>query len=1298
MQDVFTPYETGLTHLLRRLGKDHPRYTEALTLQSRLLENIVQARRYGDTETRRAERAQIIDTLNNLSLDVLGKSFNELCGLAQEAGVLAMASLAVRERGIDVGRDIIHSILITGDHNVLYMGRPPTYHAPFQAPPLPAYFVPRPDVSESLKAQLLADGATSGALVVSAIHGLGGIGKSTLAAALAHDSDVQARFPDGVLWATLGQQPEILSLLMDWIQALGDYGFRPTTVETATAHLRTLLHAKAALLVVDDAWNPAHARPFLVGGSRCRVLVTTREAVIAKAVGAALYDLDVMTPEQALALLAGRLGRDLAEAERERALELAQEVGYLPLALELAAAQVADGVPWDELLADLRAEVARLETLELPEAEEIVEERERKRLSLLASFYLSLRRLPEVRREAFAWLGVLPEDVTLTPAMMATVWRMEARRARDTLRYLRGKALLLPGVPLPDGTPTYRLHDLLHDLTRRLLVAPPEPARAGDLPGLGLTLEKAHALLLERYRARTREGSWHTLPDDGYIHAHLTWHMEKAGQVDEIHALLREETAEGRNGWYEARERLGQTAGYLADVARAWRLAEEEFAVHHSPSAIGFQCRYALITVSLNSLAKNVPPDLLAALVEEGMWTPAQGLAYARRVPYPWQRSDALARLAPHFPGLERERILGEALAEAQMIELEEWRASTLTGLASSLSVSQLREALTMARAIQNKWQRAKALAGLAPHLPGPERERALQEGMIAARAIRDEYRRADALTALIPHLPVLAQEQALREVLAIVWAIQDQYRRVRVWARLIPYLPDSKRGQVVRETLQAARAIQDRYQQAKALTELAPNLPEPEREQALQEALVAAQAIQDEFWRAAALAELAPYLPEPLLHKALEAARMIELKVGRATALAGLAPNLPEPEREQALREALKTVRVIGDEQSQEELIAALTPHLPNPEREQVLREALVAARLIEDAHRRSEALTKLIPHLLESEMEQALREALAAARAIQDGYGQAKSLAMLAPYLPKPFLGEALTVAKTIGEEHNRLEALVELVPFLSEPEREQALREALASAKAIQDKYWRATALGRLAFYLPEPEREHLLQESLEMARLVQNDYWQARALAELTPRLGELGYLEEALATVNAIKDECWRTEALARLVPWLAKAGHLKEALAATRAMEDEQWQAVALAGLAPYLPELLLWEAFTLAQELEDEYWRGWALAGLTPRMAELGYPEKALAVAQAIRGDPNRVEALARLAPHLTKLPIHILYPLWQKMLPHLARRTRKALLADLSALASVIVALGGSKAVIIAFHAVQDVGRWWP
>jgi hypothetical protein len=195
-----------------------------------------------------------------------------------------------------------------------YYGRLPT-GAPFQAPPLPPHFIPRPEISDALKARLLADETTTpGILVVSAIHGLGGIGKSVLAAALAHDPQVQARFPDGVLWATLGQEPDLLSLQSGWVQALGDYDFRPTTVEAASAHLCTLLHDKAALLVVDDVWDPEHALPFQTGSPRCQVLITTRRADVADEVGADLYQLDVMTPEQSLALLAARLGRALEDS------------------------------------------------------------------------------------------------------------------------------------------------------------------------------------------------------------------------------------------------------------------------------------------------------------------------------------------------------------------------------------------------------------------------------------------------------------------------------------------------------------------------------------------------------------------------------------------------------------------------------------------------------------------------------------------------------------------------------------------------------------------------------------------------------------------------------------------------------------------------------------------------------------------------------------------------------------------------------------------------------------------------
>ncbi|WP_026073089.1 caspase, EACC1-associated type [Nodosilinea nodulosa] len=431
--------------------------------------------------------------------------------------------------------------------------------APFQAPPLPSYFVDRPEYRTAIKANVLSQvGRTNpelftsaskpGTLVVSAIYGLGGIGKSVLAAAIAHDREVHAQFPDGIFWVTLGQTPDLLPLLSDWIQALGDYDYKPVTKEAASTHLQTQLYDKKALLIVDDVWNPEDAEYFRVGGAECCVLITTREAQIS---GAARYDLDVMTPNQSMKLMTQAMGEGLSEPEKTNAQALAREVGYLPLALELAAAQVEYGVTWAEILADLRAEVARLESLDRTGLERIDEAKRRKH-SLVASFNLSLQQLSEQQRGQFAWLGVVPEDVTITQKMAATLWQVSPRQAGAILRTFRAKALLLSGARQSDKKLGYRMHDLMHDRAQELLTSDSTPTEDGKLAGLGIALEVAHRRLLEAYRAQTRDGLWHTLPDDGYIYAHLTWHLEKADLADEVHALLQEANSDGRNGWYDA--------------------------------------------------------------------------------------------------------------------------------------------------------------------------------------------------------------------------------------------------------------------------------------------------------------------------------------------------------------------------------------------------------------------------------------------------------------------------------------------------------------------------------------------------------------------------------------------------------------------------------------------------------------------------------------------------------------------------------------------------------------------------
>ncbi len=262
-----------------------------------------------------------------------------------------------------------------------------SYPKIFQAPGLPNHYVDRAEVSVGIKAHLMGDEPTQpGILVISAIHGMGGIGKSTTAMAVAHDPEVRARFADGVLWVHLGQRPDLLSGLSLLVQALGDANFQPLSVDTASAYLRTLLQPKKALIVIDDACAPDHLRPFLVGGPDCRTLITTREALVAEAVHAGRCDLDVMTPEQSISLLAKRLGRPLTRTERAEALGLVEAVDYLPLALELVAAQLADGIPCNELLRGLKGEVARLEKLERPTIEDVNDEVSRKSLSLISSF------------------------------------------------------------------------------------------------------------------------------------------------------------------------------------------------------------------------------------------------------------------------------------------------------------------------------------------------------------------------------------------------------------------------------------------------------------------------------------------------------------------------------------------------------------------------------------------------------------------------------------------------------------------------------------------------------------------------------------------------------------------------------------------------------------------------------------------------------------------------------------------------------------------------------------------------
>jgi DNA-binding SARP family transcriptional activator/Tfp pilus assembly protein PilF len=329
---------------------------------------------------------------------------------------------------------------------------PPTPPTPRELPADVAGFTGRELALKTLDT-LVADGTTTGPVVIAAIAGAAGVGKTALAVHWAHQA--AERFPDGQLFLDLrgyaaGQPLRHLEALAALLPSLGTPPQQvPADVDEAARLYRTLLADRRVLVVLDNAASADQVRPLLPGSPGCHVIVTSRDRLSGLVAhdGAHRLTLDVLPPEEAQALLATLLGQDRVNAEPDAATELARACAYLPLAIRITAAHLTD-YP-DRTIAGYVADLLdgdRLTALQTDGDEQN---------AVGAAFDLSYQHLAPESQRLFRMLALVPGR-DFTPDAAAALAGIPPQHTRQLLHRLAGASLV---DQRPQGR--YAFHDLL---------------------------------------------------------------------------------------------------------------------------------------------------------------------------------------------------------------------------------------------------------------------------------------------------------------------------------------------------------------------------------------------------------------------------------------------------------------------------------------------------------------------------------------------------------------------------------------------------------------------------------------------------------------------------------------------------------------------------------------------------------------------------------------------------------------------------------------------------------------------
>jgi DNA-binding SARP family transcriptional activator/tetratricopeptide (TPR) repeat protein len=473
------------------------------------------------------------------------------------------------ELGADPGAPLreLHQRILTADPRLVaesavesaVRSRP----VPRQLPAAQRWFTGRADELAALTAA-----EPAGTVLITAIGGTGGIGKTALAVHWAHQH--LDDFPDGQLYVNLrgfdpsGDPVAPTVAVRGFLEALGeDPDAIPASLAAQTGRYRSLVSGKRLLVVLDNARDTEQVIPLLPGSPSCAVLVTSRLRLpgLLTAHGARSISLDVLGDREAREFLTSRLGAARVAAEPDVVTALVGWCGGLPLALSIVAARAAmdPDFPLAVLADELRECSDRLDALDAGELG----------ASLRAVFSWSRHALSPEAAEVFTLLGLAPSADISLPAI-ASLTALSTARARVLLRDLENAHLVQQHVP-----GRYRMHDLVG------LYAADQVARSGNdaalrrLVGFHLGTARAGALVLEPHKP---------LPELADIEGcHPQEFADAAAAMrwfDEEHEslLALQRVAAGR-GWDEIAWLLARTMnnyhlrrGRTADDVAAWQV------------------------------------------------------------------------------------------------------------------------------------------------------------------------------------------------------------------------------------------------------------------------------------------------------------------------------------------------------------------------------------------------------------------------------------------------------------------------------------------------------------------------------------------------------------------------------------------------------------------------------------------------------------------------------------------------------------------------------------------------------